>query len=192
GVLILFIMRGVLNIFGHAIYTSATGVIVGFVARKWGTVMGFLVFIPALIPGMLLHAMWNFSAGLGNSLLFLGVMFAAEAVLSFLWLVFIGVLVWDESRLTRIRLGDYANQGWLTHEEVDMLATWKGRREGKRWAAQIGAKPVMKRFIRESSDLASIRQRLLADGSNPKVVGIEARLLSRLTSNRQELLSHSS
>lgn len=190
-VLILFIMRGVLNIFGHAIYTSATGVIVGFVARKWGTVMGFLVFIPALIPGMLLHAIWNFSASLSNSGLFLIAMFAAEAVLSFFWLIFIGVLIWDESRLTRIRLGDYANQGWLTHEEVDMLATWKGRREGTRWASQIGAKPVMKRFIRESADLASIRQRLLADGSNPKVVGIEARLLSRLTGNRQELLSHS-
>ena len=104
--------------------------------------------------------------------------------------MFIVVLIWDESRLTRVRLGDYANQGWLTHEEVDMLATWKGRREGKRWAAQIGAKPVMKRFIRESADLASIRQRLLADGANPKVVQIERNLLQRLTSNRQELLSH--
>ncbi|WP_262426130.1 PrsW family intramembrane metalloprotease [Brachybacterium sp. Z12] len=35
GVLILVIMRGVLNIFGHAIYTALTGIIVGFVVRKW-------------------------------------------------------------------------------------------------------------------------------------------------------------
>lgn len=190
GVLILFIMRGVLNIFGHAIYTACTGVIVGFVTRKWGTIMGFLVFIPALIPGMLLHAAWNFTAGLGGGMAMTVLMYGTKMVVSFIFLLVIIALIWDESRLTRVRLGDYANQGWLTHEEVDMLATWKGRREGKRWAAQIGAKPVMKRFIRESADLASIRQRLLADGANPKVVQIERNLLQRLTSNRQELLSH--
>ena len=190
GVLVLFIMRGVLNIFGHAIYTACTGIIVGFVVRKWGTVIGLLSFIPALIPGMLLHGLWNLTAGMGGGIGLMVLMYAAQALLSLLFLITIVVLIWDESRLTRVRLGDYANQGWLTHEEVDMLATWKGRREGKRWADTIGAKPVMKRFIRESADLASIRQRLLADGANPKVVQVERNLLQRLTTNRQELLSH--
>jgi hypothetical protein len=152
--------------------------------------MGFLVFLPALIPGMLLHGIWNFTAGLGGGIGVMLLMYGVKAIISFLFLLTIVALIWDESRLTRVRLGDYANQGWLTHEEVDMLATWKGRREGKRWASQIGARPVMKRFIRESADLASIRQRLLADGANPKVVAIERNLLGRLTSNRQELLSH--
>ena len=55
GVLFLFLLRGLGNIFGHAIYTACTGVIVGFVARKWGSIMGFLVFIPALIRNAL-HA----------------------------------------------------------------------------------------------------------------------------------------
>ena len=181
-------VRGVLGIFGHALYTSATGIIVGFVVRKWGSAMGFLVFLPALIPGILMHAGWNFMAVMGGPLATI-IMYVVQGILVLLWLCLIGVLIWDESRLTRVRLGDYANLGWLTHEEVDMLATWKGRREGKRWASQIGAKPVMKRFIRESADLASIRQRLLADGANPKVVGIERNLLQRLTANRQELLS---
>ncbi len=190
GVLFMFILRGVLNIFGHAIYTSLTGIIVGFVARKWGTVLGFLVFLPALVPGMLIHSAWNLLASMGGGIGLMLLMYGAKALISLLWLITIGLLIWDESRLTRVRLGDYANQGWLTHEEVDMLATWKGRREGKRWAQQLGAKPVMKRFIRESADLASIRQRLLADGANPKVVGIERNLLNRLTANRQELLSH--
>lgn len=185
----LFFVRGVLGIFGHALYTAATGIIVGFVVRKWGTIMGFLVFLPALIPGMLMHGAWNLQAVMSSGLLGTVVMYGGQGILVLLWLILIGVLIWDESRLTRVRLGDYANQGWLTHEEVDMLATWKGRREGKRWAAQIGAKPVMKRFIRESADLASIRQRLLADGANPKVIEVERNLLSRLTMNRHELLS---
>ena len=186
---VLFLIRGVLNIFGHAIYTALTGVLMAFVARKWGTIMGLLAFIPALIPGILLHAAWNFFAGFPSTLVMIA-MFAIKAFLSLLWLILIVLLVFDESRLTRVRLGDYANQGWLTHEEVDMLATWKGRREGKRWAAQMGSKPVMKRFIRESSDLASVRQRLLADGANPKVTAIEAHLLQRLTANRAELLQY--
>lgn len=117
------------------------------------------------------------------------IMLVFEMFESALWLCLIGYLVFDESRLTRIRLGDYANQGWLTHQEVDMLATWKGRREGRRWARAIGAPQVMRRFIRESADLASNRQRLLADGANPKAVAEERRLLDRLTANRQELLA---
>jgi len=183
----LVIQRGLFGLFGHALYTSATGIIVGFVVRKWGTAMGFVVFLPALIPGMLMHFGWNFSAVLGLPLI---LMYGGQAILVVVWLILLGVLIWDESRLTRIRLGDYANHGWLTHEEVDMLATWKGRREGRRWARQIGARAVMKRFIRESADLASIRQRLLADGANPRVVSVERHLLQRLSANRQELLLH--
>ncbi|WP_246956290.1 PrsW family intramembrane metalloprotease [Brachybacterium sp. Marseille-Q7125] len=191
GLVFLVMLRGVGNIFGHAIYTSATGIIMGYVARKWGTIPTFIAFIPALIPGMLMHAAWNLSATiLPGGLVSLLLMYGTKAVIALVWLIVIGLLVWDESRLTRVRLGDYANQGWLTHEEVNMLATWSGRREGRRWAAQIGAKPIMKRFIRESADLASIRQRLLADGANPKVVETERQLLGRLTSNRQQLLAH--
>ena len=191
GVAVLVVMRGALNIFGHAIYTSLTGMIMGFVARKWGTISGLLVFVVAVIPGMLLHAGWNLTATFAGGWTVTIIMFALEALLSLLWLCLIGVLVWDEARLTRVRLGDYANTGWLTHEEVTMLATWKGRREGRAWAKQIGAKPLMKRFIRESADLASVRQRLLADGANPKVVALEAGLLGRLSTNRQQLFAAS-
>ncbi|MCT1385704.1 PrsW family intramembrane metalloprotease [Brachybacterium sp. p3-SID1565] len=188
GVVILFVMRGVLNIFGHAIYTSLTGVIMGYVVRKWGTIIGLLSFLVATWPGMFLHAVWNLFAAF-EGLPVMIAMFAVKAFISLLWLIFIVVLIWDEARLTRVRLGDYANQGWLTHEEVDMLGTWKGRREAKNWAAQMNAKPLMKKFIRDSADLASVRQRLLADGANPKVVELEARLLSKLRSNREALLA---
>lgn len=183
------VIRGVVGIFGHAIYTSLTGIIMGLVARKWGTLPGALVFVVATWPGIALHALWNGSSFLFPGLGGLIVMLIVEMGLSALWLGLIGLLVWDEARLTRVRLGDYANRGWLTHEEVTMLATWKGRREGKRWARQIGALPTMKRFIRESADLASVRQRLMADGANPKALRHEQHLLSRLTANRQALLA---
>lgn len=191
---ILVFIRGVIGIFGHSIYTSLTGVIMGLVVRKWGTLPAVLVFLVAPWPGMFLHACWNGGTSiLQGDLGFSGLLIAmvAEFIMSALWLGLIGVLVWDEARLTRVRLGDYANHGWLTHAEVDMLATWKGRREGRRWARSIGAAPIMKRFIRDSAQLASNRQRLLADGGSPKGVAEERRLLDRLTANRRELLAKS-
>ncbi|GAB2532169.1 PrsW family intramembrane metalloprotease [Brachybacterium huguangmaarense] len=190
----LIFLRGVLGIFGHPIYTSLTGVVMGLVVRKWGTIAGLVSFLVATWPGMFLHALWNGSAGIIVGILgglpgFLAI-YAGQGLLYLLW---IGLLIWliiDEARLTRVRLGDYANRGWLTHPEVDMLATWKGRREGRRWAKSINAGPVMKRFIRESAELASNRQRLLADGGSPKAVAEERRLLDRLTDNRRRLLAH--
>ena len=49
-------------------------------------------------------------------------------------LFIIGVLALrrEESRLTRVRLGEYAAAGWFTPQEVDMLATPAGRRTGLR------------------------------------------------------------
>lgn len=191
--LFLVAVRGVIGIFGHSIYTSLTGIIMGLVVRRSGTIPAVLVFFVATWPGMFLHACWNGGSSLlGSAIGLMGLllMLAAEMLMSALWLGLIGILVRDESRLTRVRLGDYATHGWLTHAEADMLATWKGRREGRRWARSIGAAPVMRRFIRESAELASARQRLLADGATPKAMAEERRLLERLTANRRELLSH--
>jgi RsiW-degrading membrane proteinase PrsW (M82 family) len=191
------LVRGMLGIFGHAIYTSLTGVVMGLVARRWGTVPGVLVFLIAPWPGMFLHFLWNGGTTVIGSMgsLFLSIpvgmwaMLGAEVIGSTLWLGLIGLLVSDESRLTRLRLGEYADTGWLTHEEVTMLATWKGRREGRHWARTIRAVPVMTRLIRDSSELASTRQRLLADGAHPKALAREQDLLGRISRGRQELLA---
>src|SRR5699024_5905018 len=108
---------------------------------------------------------WNFSVVLGLPVL---LMYGGQAILVVLWLILIGVLIWDESRLTRIRLGDYANHGWLTDEEADVLATWKGRYEGKRWARQVGV------------SVGAVRGRL--EGARHRVPCLSA--------NRQEMLLH--
>ena len=183
------------GIFGHSIYTSLTGVVMGLVVRKWGTVPALLVFLVAPWPGMFLHGLWNGGGSIVQAAVgaFPGLllMVVFEMLESALWLGLIGLLVWDESRLTRVRLGDYANTGWLTHDEVNMLATWRGRREGRRWARGFGAGPTMKRFIKESAELASNRQRLMADGAKPSALAEEQRLLGRLTENRREILARS-
>ncbi|MDO5663614.1 MAG: PrsW family intramembrane metalloprotease, partial [Brachybacterium sp.] len=187
-------MRGVLGIFGHPIYTSLTGVVIGLVARHWGTWPGALSYLIAVWPGIILHALWNgtlvFSPPDLAGLMMIA-LYGGQFILTVLWLALLIVLMFDESRRTRRLLGDYAQYGWLTHEEVQMLATWRGRREGRRWARAIGASPVMRRFIREASDLASLRQQVLAEGMNPRRYGKERDLLGRLSSRRQALLTAS-
>lgn len=190
GLLVLGFIRGVLGIFGHAIYTGLTGIVIGFVVRKWGTFPAALSFLIAPVAGMLLHGTWNLGASVGTSLIFALILFLLQGVVDVIFLAILGALMWDEARLTRVRLGDYANHGWLTHEEVNMLATWRGRREGKHWADSFGQKKLMKQFIREAADLASVRQRLLADGQAPKAVALERALLDRLTANRRALLQY--
>ncbi|MCS6712571.1 PrsW family intramembrane metalloprotease [Brachybacterium sp. EF45031] len=187
------VLRGVFGIFGHCMYTSLTGVIVGLAVRHGGTWRGVLVFLVATWPGIALHALWNGTATflplmLGGSALSLLLMVVLQMLESALWLGLIGWLVVDEVRHTRRRLSEYAGVGWLTQEEVAMLGTWGGRREGRRWAAAIGAKPLMKRFIADSAELASARQRILAEGATPKAIAVEHELLQRMTANRQALL----
>lgn len=189
---VVVVVRGVIGIFGHAIYTSLTGVIMGWVIRRWGLWPGVLSFLVATWPGIALHACWNGGTTIlqnGLGLPGLVVMLILEFVFSGLWLALIGFLVMDESRLTRRRLGDYARMGWLTEGEADMLGTWRGRREGRRWARSIGAAPAMRRFIRDAAHLASTRQQILTDGPRPRALADERRLLAQMQGSRQALLA---
>ena len=106
------------------------------------------------------------------------------------FVTFIGILVWDEARLTRVRLGDYVNMGWLTHEEVDMLATSRGRRAGIAWARTLPGDRVrhMKDFIADSTALAAARQRALT-GRDPHAAEDEKVFLARAGAARVALLS---
>ncbi|MDO5645118.1 MAG: PrsW family intramembrane metalloprotease [Dermabacter sp.] len=199
GALLLAFFRGGLGIFGHSIYTSLTGLVIGLVARRFGSIAATLSFVVAVIPGILLHALWNFGATmlplLGDpyspswSLTSLGLLYGSMLILVAVWIALIIVVVFEETKMTRARLGEYANKGWLTHEEVTMLGTWKGRREGKRWARGFGGARVMKRFIRDAADLAFTRQRLTADGGTTRALAEEQRLLNNLTKDRHELVS---
>lgn len=189
---VLIVLRGVIGIFGHCVYTSLTGMILGLVSRRFGVIAAVLSFLVAPLPGMALHALWNLSAGLVSSLVHMVLLFGGELLLFAVWLTLIALLMVNESRMTRARLGEYANAGWLTHDEVAMLATWKGRREGRSWARSIGAKKPMKRFIHEAAELAFTRQRLMANGGSPRALKDEQDLLKRLHHNRGAMLAAAS
>ena len=153
----IFLLRGVMSPFAHAIFTGTTGLIMGFAARRWHAGVSVGAFVVGLLPAMFLHNRWN-SMGQG---------FLADYILIQvpIFVLFIGVVILlrvAENRLTRQRLLEYAAAGWFTPAEVDLLATPGGRRTALRWAAGYGRRPQMKAFLKAATNLAFTRQRILS------------------------------
>lgn len=195
GLLQTFIFRCICSPLLHTAFSTCAGVTIGLAARKWQWWAVVLMWLPGLLVGMLLHALWNGTmTGLGHFHPFVSI--AGLLILSFIlttcWVV-LGILLRRSERLhTQNMLGDYANTGWLTHAEVDMLGTWKGRKFGKRWAETFpSGKEEMRTMIRTSGDLSTTRMRLLAGVGGQKERDLESFQLKKFSSARDRLLAAS-
>ncbi|MCD4850911.1 PrsW family intramembrane metalloprotease [Arthrobacter sp. AK01] len=153
----IFILRGVMSPFAHAVFTGTTGLIMGFAARKWHPGYAVLAFFIGLLPAMFLHNRWN---SMGQD--FLVEYFVVQVPIFLVAAVGIILLRVAEGKLTRQRLMEYARAGWFTPAEVEMLATAKGRKHAVRWASSRGRGPQMKAFIKGATALAFTRQRILS------------------------------
>ncbi|WP_052663627.1 PrsW family intramembrane metalloprotease [Psychromicrobium lacuslunae] len=192
---IIFIIRGIFSPFGHALYTACTGVAVGYAARKGnsGMIIGF--FFIGLIPAMIFHYIWNSAPSLfepTDIASFLGSVFLQSVVyegpLIVLWGVGIYFLRKSEAKLTHRRLAEYAQSGWFTPEEVNMIATPAGRRNAMAWAKTYRRTQPMKEFIRKSTSLAYTRQRILVGASQRQNQQDEQGLLDEITALRPLVL----
>ena len=158
----IFILRGVMSPFAHAIFTGTTGLIMGFAARRWHSGYAVLAFVIGLLPAMFLHNRWN-SMG-QDFLLDYFVVQVPIFLIAALGIIFLRVA---EGKLTRQRLLEYARAGWFTPAEVEMLATSQGRRHAVRWAASRGRAAQMRAFIKGATALAFTRQRILSGRDVP-------------------------
>ena len=176
---VIFTLRGVLSPFAHAMFTGATGLVMGLAARRWNPWLAVVSFGVGLVPAMLLHNIWN-GSGEDFFILYAVVqipLFAASVVGVYL-------LRRADARLTHRRLVEYADAGWFTPLEVDMLATPRGRSAGLRWAASVGRRPEMVQFIRVATDLAYTRQRVLSGRDIAGHASTERALLERVVQLR--------
>ncbi|WP_347107581.1 PrsW family intramembrane metalloprotease [Paenarthrobacter sp. S56] len=153
----IFILRGVMSPFAHAIFTGTTGLVMGFAARKWHAGYAVLAFFVGLLPAMFLHNRWN---SMGQD--FLAEYFVVQVPIFLVAALGVVLLRLAEGKLTRQRLMEYARAGWFTPAEVEMLATAHGRRQAQRWAASRGRTAQMRAFIRGATALAFTRQRILS------------------------------
>lgn len=184
-----FLLRGIMSPFAHAMFTCVTGYVLGRLARRG--VSGGAIVVP-WIMGMLgasaLHAFWNWSAVVGDFFL---LYFVLQVPMFIISIVVVTKLRGEEQRLTRERLGEYADAGWFTAQEVEMLATPQGRKAAMRWAAGLRGdrRPLMESFITDATQLAAARQRAIT-GRDPAAREDERVLLERATATRAALLSY--
>lgn len=185
-----FFMRGIMSPFAHAMFTGAIGLMIGLAKRSGRSVPLFTLI--GYIIGVALHALWNASSALDIffSNAFYTLYALVEVPIFVLFIVCVVQLRKEEMRLTKERLSEYADAGWFTRQEVDMLATPQGRRIGRRWAAGLrgNRSALMKSFIADATALAMARQRALT-GRDPGAVEDEHLLLHRAAATRQALLA---
>ncbi|BDZ38592.1 hypothetical protein GCM10025863_12060 [Microbacterium suwonense] len=184
-----FILRGLVSPFAHAMFTALTGFAIGLAARRGAGASGALgAGALGLLGAVLLHAFWNGSSLLGDFI----VLYLTTQIPLFLGFIFVIVaLRRAEARLTRRRLGDYADAGWFTAEEVVMLATPAGRKAGMQWAAGLRGdrRALMRSFIRDATALAAVRQRAIT-GHDAYAAADEQALLARTRATRAQLLAY--
>ncbi|GAB3541198.1 hypothetical protein GCM10027403_32260 [Arthrobacter tecti] len=189
GLLTVFVMRGLFSPFAHVMFTASLGFVLGMAAVK-GRSAGRLVgaFAVGLIPAIAGHMLWN-----GGLVVLFTDFFEFYFLLQLpLFIAFILGVLWlrrAERKLTFQRLTDYAQAGWLTTEEVGLVASPGGRTQGLDWAGAIGARPLMKHFISSATRLAFVRQRLLAGHGSSMDAEHEMHLLNDLTATRGRMFA---
>ncbi|MET0932717.1 MAG: PrsW family intramembrane metalloprotease [Mycetocola sp.] len=186
-----FFMRAIMSPFAHATFTALTGIALGFAARRHAGFSALGYALVGLVGAILLHALWNGATFLVSSFESYASYFVLVQVPIFLALILITVLVRrHEIRLTRARLGEYAAAGWFTPTEVEMLATWPGRRQARAWASTLPGNrgEAMKDFTRDATRLAMTRQRMITGRNELVHRRTEDELLTAVAAARQRLV----
>ncbi|MFV0373877.1 PrsW family intramembrane metalloprotease [Microbacterium sp.] len=188
GATLIFFLRGILSPFAHVMFTAVTGYALGTAARAGvrpaaavGTAAG------GLFGAIALHALWNGSAMFSD---FYSLYLTLQVPLFALFIIGVVLLLREESRVTRERLGDYVRAGWFTTAEVDMLATRSGRRGAIAWARTLRGdrSDRMRAFIVDATGLAAARQRAIT-GRDPHATEDERVFLARAAADRAALLA---
>jgi protease PrsW len=163
GVLATLLLRGVLSPFAHPLFTSMIGIGAGIASRS-RTVAGRVVAVAVgYAVAVVLHSLWNTSAtvlGGGGFLLVYG------AVMVPLFVVLVGVVVWQrrrEQRTVIAQLPGFARAGWIAPSEVPLLSSIAGRRGWRAAVRRRSGRQVAKAvsdYQAAITDLAFLRDRM--------------------------------
>jgi RsiW-degrading membrane proteinase PrsW (M82 family) len=185
GTVEVFFIRGIMSPFAHVMFTAFIGAAIGFAAQRRGWFGGVVAFFVGLVPAVLLHAFWN------GALFFISDFYGYYLLVQVpMFVVAVGLVIMlrrQEQRITVARLTEYAEVGWFHPTEVAMLASPSGRRGAMAWAQSHNAGRLMASFIRDATQLAYARQRILGDRDSIGAQADEAVLLSRVAAVRHEL-----
>ncbi len=159
-VVAVFMIRGVLSPFAHPVFTAMTGIAVGLAARRRNPVTWLLLPLLGYLAAVVLHALWNASAGLGV----LPAFYVVIMVPLFGGLT--ALVVWQRRREQRVvtsALAGFASAGWIAPSEVPLLASLAGRRGGRaavRRRAGEQAASAVRDYQNAVTELAFLRERM--------------------------------
>lgn len=182
-----FVVRGIMSPLTHALFTAlGFGLMLGLVAHR-SRVWALLMFPLGWVISAALHALWNGSSVLLGNAFFIAY-FLVQVPIAVGAALLVVLLRRSEAKLTRERLTEYAQAGWLSVEEVHRLSGGDGRTQLMSWAKQHGVAGQMRQYIYAATRLAFNRQRAITGRAFREHQGQEADSIARFTQLRQELL----
>ncbi len=183
-----FVMRGLMSPFLHPMFTTLTGIGVGLAATSGSRAVKVLAPVIGWSAAVLGHGLWNSAASSGTAQGTLTGL-AAGAVA---FIAFVCFVVWArrrEGRLIGEHLMPYAATGWVSRDEVQMLASMSLRRQARAWARyHRGAAGLssMRSFQDCASELALLRARMHSHPVDADALQRERVLLDSMTARRRE------
>ncbi|WP_426509849.1 PrsW family intramembrane metalloprotease [Dactylosporangium sp. McL0621] len=161
----IFIVRILMTGFAHPLFTSMTGIGLGFASRSSARAVRFLAPLAGLLVAMMLHGSWNLMSVTASTSAWV-LLYGYFAVMMPIFLCMVGFALWlraNEGRLTERVLGEYARAGWFSPPEIAALGTLGRRLSARRWAKRVagdaGAK-AMRAFQFDATRLALLRDGL--------------------------------
>jgi RsiW-degrading membrane proteinase PrsW (M82 family) len=185
-----FIARCLMTPFAHPMFTVLIGIGVGIAATTRSPLLKVLAPVGGYLLAAASHAIWNLAAVSGGA----GLLAVYVVVEVPIFLAFTAFVVWlrrREGRLIGRYLSAYADAGWLSHGEVQMLSTMGGRRSARVWARSTAGRrglSSMRRFQDSASELALLRARMHHSAADEHALQSERDLLASLTAARQRFL----
>ena len=186
GAVATFVVRGLMSPFAHPVFTAMTGVGLGLAVSSRSPTVRTLAPLLGLGAAMLLHSIWNTSAGAG---LFLGAYVLIMVPVFLFLLVVIVFALRKEGRVIERQL-----TGTLPPAEVRALASLAERRRWRREARRRGGRRAQRRMAdlqHTAAELAFQRQQVERGivARDNLARARESALLAKLGERRRELLA---
>jgi RsiW-degrading membrane proteinase PrsW (M82 family) len=128
GLVVIFVLRGVLGPFAHAVFTSMIGIGCGFARLSHSGFVRFIAPVLGYGAAVFLHSTWNVLASLGGS--FAGFILIYLVFWVPLFTIFLAIVLWmgvRESALIKRMLRYEVSMGSLTDEQVQIAGSWLRR-----------------------------------------------------------------
>jgi RsiW-degrading membrane proteinase PrsW (M82 family) len=190
-----FIARIVLTGFAHPLFTSMTGVGLGFATRATSKGVRIIAPLAGLLVAMMLHGSWNLMTVISaKSQYFL--LYGYFAVMVPIFLSQVALVLYlrsSEGGLAERILPDYVRAGWLSPPEVAAMRTIGRRLSARLWAKRVAGDAgatAMKAFQFDATRLALLREGMrrgvgLAPADLGTTLTEERSLLESLTAYRK-------